>query len=420
MDGHARRAARAGACQPLLRRSGEPAWPRTHGTSNAGAAANQNTQCDVRLAPNDPYGNARGVVPAAWPGDRGYLGKPLDTSGLVQMGARYYDSLIGRFLSVDPVMDLNDPQQWAAYSYANSNPVAKSDPTGLLPSWGEAKSWLTSKARAGASSVGKFVVKYQAEIVGGVVGAAVGVGCLVGTAGWGSVACFAAAGAAGAAATNLWKSKVQKTRAFSWASLGRDMAIGAAIGGVSAGLGTAAGAVGRALAPAVKGLATSASRSASAAVSNAASKVATATSNARQAVARGATKAVDTVKSAYSQARGSGAANTAANTGDDLVDVWRTVGPDEAADIAATGAYRVQPGGEGKYFFPTQAQAENLANMYNKAGWPGPQTITRGQVPQSVLSRAEGVNAGTEGPGWFVRSPDVPSICNVQCVGVID
>src|SRR5690606_18114510 len=58
----------------------------------------------------------------------------------------------------------------------------------------------------------------------------------------------------------------------------------------------------------------------------------------------------------------------AANTGDDLVDVWRTVGPDEAADIAATGAYRVQPGGEGKYFFPTQAQAENLANMYNKAG----------------------------------------------------
>ena len=111
--------------------------------------------------------------------------------------------------------------------------------------------------------------------------------------------------------------------------------------------------------------------------------------------------------------------STAANTGDDLVDVWRVVGPDEAADIARTGGYRVPPGGEGKYFFPTRGQAENLGQMYNKANWPGPQTLTRGQVPSSVIARAESVNAGTEGPGWFIRSPDIPSICNVQCLGTI-
>ncbi len=113
------------------------------------------------------------------------------------------------------------------------------------------------------------------------------------------------------------------------------------------------------------------------------------------------------------------ATGVAAKSGDDLVDVFRVVGPEEAADIAKTGAYRVQPGGEGKYFFPTQGQAENLGQMYTKAGWGGQQTLTRGQVPSSVIARAEAVNAGTEGPAWFIRSPDIPSICNVSCIGPV-
>lgn len=109
----------------------------------------------------------------------------------------------------------------------------------------------------------------------------------------------------------------------------------------------------------------------------------------------------------------------AAKSGDDLVDVWRVVGPDEAAQIGKTGSYQVQLGGEGKYFFPTREQAENLGQMYTKQGWGGQQTLTRGQAPRSVIDRAEPVNAGTEGPGWFVRSPDIPSICNVTCVGPV-
>ncbi|WP_423462376.1 RHS repeat-associated core domain-containing protein [Promicromonospora sp. MS192] len=40
--------------------------------------------------------------------------------------------MLGSFVSVDPVMDLSDPQQWNAYAYANNNPVTWSDPTGLL------------------------------------------------------------------------------------------------------------------------------------------------------------------------------------------------------------------------------------------------------------------------------------------------
>lgn len=79
----------------------------------------------------DPFGNARGSTPT-WPGDHGFLDKPVDATGLVQVGARYYDPTTGRFVSVDPVMALTRPQQWNGYAYAENNPVTNTDPTGLL------------------------------------------------------------------------------------------------------------------------------------------------------------------------------------------------------------------------------------------------------------------------------------------------
>jgi len=68
---------------------------------------------------------------SGWVGDRGFLDKPTDSSGLTQVGARYYDPLTGAFISVDRLMELDDPQQWQAYAYSNNNPVTWSDPTGL-------------------------------------------------------------------------------------------------------------------------------------------------------------------------------------------------------------------------------------------------------------------------------------------------
>jgi RHS repeat-associated protein len=47
------------------------------------------------------------------------------------MGARQYDCLSGRFLSLDPLMD-KFPEQ-SPYSYANNNPISFKDPTGLEP-----------------------------------------------------------------------------------------------------------------------------------------------------------------------------------------------------------------------------------------------------------------------------------------------
>ncbi|WP_419702819.1 RHS repeat-associated core domain-containing protein [Promicromonospora sp. NFX87] len=79
-----------------------------------------------------PFGEQRGGDPT--PGDHEFLGKVRDgATGLTLVGARWYDETVGRFLTVDPVMDLTDPQQWNAYTYANNNPTTWWDPDGLEP-----------------------------------------------------------------------------------------------------------------------------------------------------------------------------------------------------------------------------------------------------------------------------------------------
>ncbi len=49
--------------------------------------------------------------------------------------ARYYNSKLGRFYSVDPenyqaFSDISNPQSWNAYAYVNNNPCRYADPTG--------------------------------------------------------------------------------------------------------------------------------------------------------------------------------------------------------------------------------------------------------------------------------------------------
>ncbi|RSM41123.1 hypothetical protein DMB66_56465, partial [Actinoplanes sp. ATCC 53533] len=77
-----------------------------------------------------PYGDPRGPK-TIWPNNKGFVGGDIDPTGLTHIGAREYDPLLGRFISVDPVQDLNDPQQWNAYSYSGNDPIGHSDPTGL-------------------------------------------------------------------------------------------------------------------------------------------------------------------------------------------------------------------------------------------------------------------------------------------------
>ncbi|MFI1950957.1 RHS repeat-associated core domain-containing protein [Streptomyces xinghaiensis] len=84
-----------------------------------------------------PFGGLRGDAPQSWSGTRGFVGGTDDTdaTGLVHLGAREYDPTTGRFLSVDPIMDLSDPQQFHGYSYAEGSPVTFSDSTGQWKWW---------------------------------------------------------------------------------------------------------------------------------------------------------------------------------------------------------------------------------------------------------------------------------------------
>jgi RHS repeat-associated protein len=66
---------------------------------------------------------------SSWPNRHGFLYGFSDESNLTQLGAREYDPSIGRFVSVDPVMNLDDQQQWNGYAYANDNPITYSDPS---------------------------------------------------------------------------------------------------------------------------------------------------------------------------------------------------------------------------------------------------------------------------------------------------
>ncbi|MEI7032557.1 polymorphic toxin-type HINT domain-containing protein [Streptomyces pratensis] len=89
----------------------------------------------VQQRRTDLFGSPRGTTPSAWPGTKGFVGGTDDTkaTGLTHLGAREYDPALGRFISVDPIMDLADPQQMHGYTYANNNPATFSDPTGLAP-----------------------------------------------------------------------------------------------------------------------------------------------------------------------------------------------------------------------------------------------------------------------------------------------
>ncbi|MEV1064204.1 polymorphic toxin-type HINT domain-containing protein [Streptomyces sp. NPDC050263] len=100
-----------------------------HGTAEIAVDAATGSITRRRM---DPYGNERGNDGRTWVNDKGFLGKTVDEStGLANVGAREYDRSIGRFISVDPIIDFNDPQQINGYTYANNNPVAFVDATGL-------------------------------------------------------------------------------------------------------------------------------------------------------------------------------------------------------------------------------------------------------------------------------------------------
>ncbi|PZW03260.1 RHS repeat domain-containing protein, partial [Micromonospora phaseoli] len=105
-----------------------------------------------------PYGDTRGNGTGTWPAamDKGFVGGTSDPTGLTHIGAREYDPFIGRFISIDPIMDLTDPQQMHGYAYANNSPATFSDPSGLYfeeNNDGQGRRGYVTKTSSGKSNV---------------------------------------------------------------------------------------------------------------------------------------------------------------------------------------------------------------------------------------------------------------------------
>ncbi|MEU8303533.1 RHS repeat-associated core domain-containing protein [Actinomadura sp. NPDC048955] len=122
------------------------------GTSQVAVNAADRTSTVRRFT---PFGDLRAFPEdATWPGERGFVGGVRDPTGLTHLGVREYDSETGRFLSVDPIMDLADPQQMNGYAYAGNSPVTLSDPDGQHPcDPGSPPSCMADYARSQAENI---------------------------------------------------------------------------------------------------------------------------------------------------------------------------------------------------------------------------------------------------------------------------
>ncbi|MFE9919421.1 RHS repeat-associated core domain-containing protein [Micromonospora sp. NPDC005553] len=115
-----------------------------------------NQQFTVRR--QTPYGTARGGSPA-WPNSKGFVGGTVDNTGLTHLGAREYDPGLGRFVSVDPVFNMDAPEQMNGYAYAGNSPITQSDPTGREPGG----SWTYLGSDSWTSTKGGYRYHYRAD-----------------------------------------------------------------------------------------------------------------------------------------------------------------------------------------------------------------------------------------------------------------
>jgi len=98
--------------------------------------------------------------------------------------------------------------------------------------------------------------------------------------------------------------------------------------------------------------------------------------------------------------------------------LFRVTGPDETADINATGGYRVPEGGtEGKYFYPTEEQANAMAGKMAAQGYPSPLSLTSGYASPDVLGGFDSIAPAGEGPAYFAPGDSSSSLTNVTVHG---
>lgn len=121
-----------------------------------------------------PYGAQR-IASGSYSPQRQYIGQVYDPdTSLNYLQARYLQSATGRFISQDPVFweigitqdgkdVLSNPQAMNSYSYANDNPIVKSDPNGRNPYIiAGSAAFVTSLAWSAGSDIYQNIQDYRA------------------------------------------------------------------------------------------------------------------------------------------------------------------------------------------------------------------------------------------------------------------
>ena len=108
-----------------------------------------------------PFGGER-ILSASSGNTYKFTSKERDTeSNLDNFGARYDSSILGRFMSPDPLHlmkeKLVDPQQWNMYSYVRNNPLKMVDANGKWPT--DIHNQIIDKAFPGLSDHERSVLK---------------------------------------------------------------------------------------------------------------------------------------------------------------------------------------------------------------------------------------------------------------------
>ena len=101
-----------------------------------------------------PYGERLKNEPASQENKTWFTSRHQDEdTGLVYMGARYYDPMLGRFLSVDPQrFSEKNIHSFNRYAYGNNNPVRYYDRNGM---WAEDAVLAVPGLMLGAYSLGQ-------------------------------------------------------------------------------------------------------------------------------------------------------------------------------------------------------------------------------------------------------------------------
>ncbi|MBK8010190.1 MAG: hypothetical protein IPK13_02510 [Deltaproteobacteria bacterium] len=98
------------------------------------AVTNRDGQVVWRDSPR-PFGDVDGSASAS--GHSKFLDRPLEPTGLYELGERFYDPRYGRFLSQDPAslleVDVTKPDGFNRFAYGLNNPYRYNDATGRVP-----------------------------------------------------------------------------------------------------------------------------------------------------------------------------------------------------------------------------------------------------------------------------------------------